>query len=138
MQLKRIQDAETIAHRLMQLTKNVDDIYRSSPNAPNDQFYTNKSRVKKSNQKYPPKMPPSITELSERIARNTAIVEKWLANKGARMPSFEQDADDEFPDTAGELEIEAARNAVIDDTSALHDLLLGPREGLARVWGAVS
>lgn len=80
----------------------------------------------------------SIKELGERIASNSAIVEKWLVNKGARMPSFEQDADDEFPDTADELDIEAARLAIIDDTSALHDLLLGPREVLARVWGGVS
>jgi 6-hydroxytryprostatin B O-methyltransferase len=80
----------------------------------------------------------SITELSARIASNTAIVEKWLASKNLKTPSFEQDADDEFPDTAGDLEIEAARMAVIDDTSALHDLLLGPREALARIWGAVS
>lgn len=81
---------------------------------------------------------PSITELSERIARNSALVEKWLSSKNARMPSFEQDAEDEFPDTAGDLEIEAARIAVIDDTSALHDLLLGPREILSRLWGGVS
>ncbi|KAH8703679.1 O-methyltransferase-domain-containing protein [Talaromyces proteolyticus] len=63
------------------------------------------------------------------------LIEKWLVSRNARMPSFEQDADDEFPDTAGEPEIEAARLAVIDDTSALQDLLLGPREVLARVWG---
>jgi 6-hydroxytryprostatin B O-methyltransferase len=81
---------------------------------------------------------PSIKELSERIASNSALVEEWLASKNARMPSFEQDADDEFPDTGDEHEIEAARMAVIDDTSALHDLLLGPREVLARVWGGVS
>lgn len=81
---------------------------------------------------------PSIKELSERIASNSAIVEEWLASKEARMPSFEQDADDEFPDTDGELKIEEARMAVIDDTSALHDLLLGPREVMARVWGGVS
>ncbi|KAF7929020.1 hypothetical protein EAE99_004764 [Botrytis elliptica] len=77
----------------------------------------------------------SIKELSERIARNSAIVEKWLAGKNVKL-SFDQDAEDEFPDTDGEPEIEAARMAVIDDTSALHDLFLGPREVLARVWGA--
>ena len=80
----------------------------------------------------------SIQELSQRIASNTAIVEQWLVKKNHKMPSFEQDAEDEFPNTDGEPDIEAARMAVIDDTSALHDLLLGPREVLARVWGAVS
>ncbi|KAF7880104.1 uncharacterized protein EAF02_007741 [Botrytis sinoallii] len=77
----------------------------------------------------------SIKELSERIARNSAIVEKWLAGKNVKV-SFDQDAEDGFPDTDGEPEIEAARMAVIDDTSALHDLFLGPREVLARIWGA--
>lgn len=80
----------------------------------------------------------SVKELGERIASNSALVEIWLASKNARMPSFQQDAEGEFPDTASEPEIEAARMAVIDDTSALHDLLLGPREVLARVWGGVS
>ncbi|TVY37151.1 O-methyltransferase [Lachnellula occidentalis] len=78
----------------------------------------------------------TIKELGERIASNSALVERWLDSKNFRMPSFEQDAESEFPDTAGELKIEAARMAVIDDTSALHDLLLGPREVLARVWGS--
>jgi 6-hydroxytryprostatin B O-methyltransferase len=81
---------------------------------------------------------PSIQELSQRIARNSSLVEKWLASKNATMPSFDEDAEDEFPNTDGESEIEAARMAVIDDTRALHDLLLGPREVLARVWGSVS
>lgn len=81
---------------------------------------------------------PSIQELSARISRNSAIVEQSLLRKNARMPSFDPDADSEFPDTAGDLEIEAARMAVIDDTSTLHDMFLGPREVLARVWGAVS
>jgi len=81
---------------------------------------------------------PSIKELSERIAINSALIDKWLTSKNARVPSFEQNAEDQFPDTAGDLEIDAARMAVIDDTSALHDLFLGPREVLDRLWGGVS
>jgi hypothetical protein len=80
----------------------------------------------------------SIQELSERIARNTALVEQWLSSNNHKMPSFDHDADGEFPSTDDNPEIEQARMAVIDDTSALHDLLLGPREVMSRVWGAVS
>lgn len=80
----------------------------------------------------------TIQELSQRIAKNTALVEQWLVSKNHKMPSFNYDADGEFPDTDGAPEIEEARMAVIDDTSALHDLLLGPREVIARVWGGVS
>ncbi|KAK6595729.1 O-methyltransferase [Botrytis cinerea] len=77
----------------------------------------------------------SIKELSERIARKSAIVEKWLAGKNAKV-SFDQEAKDEYPDTDGESEIGIVRMVVIDDTSAFCDLFLGPREVLAPVWGA--
>lgn len=80
----------------------------------------------------------SIQELSERIATNSARIEKWLTSKNARIPSFGQSTDGEFSDTTGEVQIETAQMAAIDDTSTLHDLLLGPREILARVWGGVS
>lgn len=78
----------------------------------------------------------SIQELGERIAANSALVNEWLASKKYRMPSFDQDADQEFPSTAGSPEIEIARLAIIDDTSALHDLIIGPGEVLRRLcWG---
>jgi 6-hydroxytryprostatin B O-methyltransferase len=79
---------------------------------------------------------PSIKELSEKIASNSALVEKWLTSKNAKAPSFEQDAEEEFPSTAGEAEIEAARLAILDDTNTLHDLLIGPGEVLRQIcWG---
>ncbi|KAL8911226.1 MAG: hypothetical protein Q9171_003573 [Xanthocarpia ochracea] len=54
------------------------------------------------------------------------------------MPSFEQDAEHEFPSTAGEVEIEATRSSILDDTSTIHDLLLGPCEVLRRIcWGSI-
>lgn len=78
----------------------------------------------------------SVQELGERIARNSAVVNKWLASKKYKSPSFHQDADQEFPSTADSPEIESARLAVIDDTSALHDLIIGPGEVLRRLcWG---
>lgn len=78
----------------------------------------------------------SVQELGERIARNSALVNKWLASKKCKIPSFHQDADQEFPSTANSPEIETARLAIIDDTSALHDLIIGPGEVLRRLcWG---
>lgn len=78
----------------------------------------------------------SIKDLSERIASNSALVEKWLASKSAKVPSFEQDAEEEFPSTAGEAQIEAVRLAILDDTNTLHDMLIGPGEVLRRIcWG---
>jgi hypothetical protein len=82
---------------------------------------------------------PSIQSLSENIAKNTALVEQWLTTKNAKALSFEQDADEEFPSTAGEAEVEAARLAILDDTQTLHDLVLGPGEVLRRIcWGVSS
>lgn len=78
----------------------------------------------------------SIKELSERIASNSVLVEKWLTSQNAKVPSFEQDADEEFPSTAGEAKIEGARLAILDDTNTLHDMLIGPGEVLRRIcWG---
>jgi hypothetical protein len=82
---------------------------------------------------------PSIQSLSENIAKNTALVEQWLTTKNAKALSFEQDADEEFPSTAGEAEVEAARLAILDDTQTLHDLVLGPGEVFRRIcWGVSS
>ena len=78
----------------------------------------------------------SITELGERITANSKLIADWLINKNAKALSFEQDAEEEFPSTAGNVEIEAARMAILDDTSTVHDLLLGPGEHLRRIcWG---
>ena len=77
-----------------------------------------------------------IKDLSERIARNSILIDKWLASNYAKVPSFEQDAEQEFPSTASEVEVEAARSAILDDTSTIHDMLIGPGEVLRRIcWG---
>lgn len=79
---------------------------------------------------------PSIKELSDKIASNSTLVEKWLASKKRKTLSFEQDAEEEFPSTVGDADIEAARLAILEDTNALHDLLVGPGEVLRRIcWG---
>ena len=78
----------------------------------------------------------SIKELGSRIASNSAQIESWLASKQARARSFSEDAEEEFPSTAGEAEVDSVRLAVLDDTSTLHDLLIGPGEVLRRIcWG---
>lgn len=78
----------------------------------------------------------SIQALGARIAKNSGLIDKWLAENSIRAPSFAEDADEEFPSMSGAPEIEAARLAVIEDTKTLHDLLLGPGEVLRRVcWG---
>ncbi|KAK4553125.1 hypothetical protein LTR86_009852 [Recurvomyces mirabilis] len=80
----------------------------------------------------------TIQVLSERIAQNSAVVDKWLVSNNIRQPSFEADADEEFPSTGDAPDIEAARLAIIADTSTLQDLLFGPGEVLRRVcWGAI-
>lgn len=78
----------------------------------------------------------SIQTLSGTIAKNTAIVEKWLKQTNAKPLSFEQGAEEEFPSTTHAPEIEAARVAILDDTRTLQDLVLGPGEVVRRIcWG---
>jgi hypothetical protein len=78
----------------------------------------------------------SIQTLSKNIVKNTALIEQWLATMNSKPLSFEQDAEAEFPSTAGRADIEAARLAILDDTRTLHDLVLGPGEVLRRIcWG---
>ena len=78
----------------------------------------------------------TIQELGERVSKNSALLERWLASKNTQALSFEVHAAPEFPSTAGEAEIEAARLSLLDDTDMLSDLLLGPGEVLRRIcWG---
>lgn len=74
----------------------------------------------------------SILNLNQIVAKNTALIEQWLSHKNAKPLSFEQDADEELPSTAGEPGIEAARSRILDDTQTLHDLFRCPGEVLRR------
>lgn len=71
-----------------------------------------------------------IFNLSARIAANTAKVNEYLASHGLAQPSFALDAPSRslIPDT--ELDVAAARQAVISDCLELRELMLGPREHL--------
>ncbi|OTB08347.1 hypothetical protein M426DRAFT_263629 [Hypoxylon sp. CI-4A] len=69
-----------------------------------------------------------IAELSARIAANTARVDSYLTEHSLPTPSFGVDAPPHSLVPATEPDIEAARQAVINDTLELHQLMLGPRE----------
>ncbi len=62
-----------------------------------------------------------ILQLSESIAKCTAAIHEVLTVRGLPLPSFEPGAPDCLPE-----ELSTAQDAVLDATSELHDLLLGP------------
>ena len=72
-----------------------------------------------------------IVELAAVISNSVGSINEYLGLKGLPTPSFDPDAPSTLPN-----EIEAARNAVLDATSELHDLLLEPAD-LLRVSGSV-
>lgn len=79
-----------------------------------------------------PKMPSTslVTELSSRIAANTAKIEEYLSNHSLPIPLFAVNAPLNLEIPTKESDILAARQAAIDDTLELHQLMLGPREHL--------
>ena len=72
----------------------------------------------------------TISELASIIATNTAKVEDYLSSKKLPSPSFDVDAPSTSLISPEAEEIEAARAAVIDATTKLHRLMLGPRDYL--------
>ncbi len=72
----------------------------------------------------------TVKGLAVIISENTAIVEQYLSLNNLSHPSFSVDGPREslVPRDAGD--IEAARLAVIDATSKLRNMMLGPREFL--------
>lgn len=71
-----------------------------------------------------------IVELSSRIAANTAKLNEYLVAHDLPTPSFDVDAPLDTLVPKAELEAEAARVAIIDDTQELRRLALGPRDYL--------
>lgn len=72
----------------------------------------------------------TISELASIIATNTAKVDKYLSSNNLPSPSFDVDAPSTSLIPPEAEEIEAARAAVIDATTKLHRLMLGPRDYL--------
>lgn len=62
-----------------------------------------------------------IVQLAATISESVANIEDILSSQGVETPSFTADAPKSFP-----KEINSARDAVIDATAELHDLLLEP------------
>jgi hypothetical protein len=67
------------------------------------------------------KSSPRIAELANTIAASVAKLQEVLSAKNLPFPSFNEDAPSSFP-----LEASDARDAVLDATSELHDLLMEP------------
>ena len=78
-----------------------------------------------------PDTPPTrIAKLSVRIAANTARLDKCLAASDYPTPSFDVDAGLGHPVPKDRPDIEALRSSIIDDTTELQRLILGPRDYL--------
>lgn len=69
---------------------------------------------------------PSLTELGARVSSNASLIEQHLRSKDLASPSFTIDAPIEFAALAGEEKLQKARGALLEDCSALFDLMLGP------------
>lgn len=62
-----------------------------------------------------------------------------ILQKGLKSPSFNQDSDEYFPDLQDSAEIVKAREAVLDDSKALYDLVLGPADVLRQlIWSPMN
>lgn len=72
-----------------------------------------------------------ILELASVISTSVSSINEYLGLNGLPTPSFDPDAPRILPN-----EIDAARNAVLDATAELHDLLLEPAD-LLRTFGSV-
>ena len=70
----------------------------------------------------------SITELASIIAINTAKIESYYALYNPPRPSFDVNAPSKSLIPSEEVEIEKARQALLDATLNLHNLVLGPRD----------
>jgi hypothetical protein len=71
-----------------------------------------------------------ITELSDEISKNSKVLTDYLFSKGLEAASFDVDGLDDFPISPADEEPYKARLNIIAATKELHDLSLGPKEGL--------
>ena len=71
-----------------------------------------------------------ITDLSNEISKNSKVLTDYLSSKGLEATSFDVDGLDEFPISPADEEPYKARLNIIAATKELHDLSLGPKEGL--------
>lgn len=71
-----------------------------------------------------------LTSLSNEIAKNTKILTEYLSSKDLEAPSFDVNGLTEFPISPNDEVPFKARLELIAATKELHDLTLGPKEGL--------
>jgi hypothetical protein len=71
-----------------------------------------------------------MTQLSNDIAKNTKIITDYLLSKGVEAASFDVNGLDEFPIPPTDEVPFQARLELIAATKELHDVALGPKEGL--------
>lgn len=80
----------------------------------------------------PPEETPNkhLLKLSQSINEDTKALVAALNAKGLEAPSFGVDGSPDFPVTQVEQNVVATRDQLIAQTKELHDLLVGPRQGL--------
>jgi hypothetical protein len=71
-----------------------------------------------------------LSTLSNEIAKNTNILTDYLSSKGLEAPSFNVNGLDEFLISPNDEVPFNARMELIAATKELHDIALGPKEGL--------
>ena len=79
-----------------------------------------------------------ITDLADKISINSKILTDYLASKGLEAASFDVEGLEEFPISSADEEPYRARLNVIAATKELHDITLGPKEGLRHLAWDVS
>ena len=81
----------------------------------------------------------SLVEVSDRISKNTAYLQHFLTTRGLPTPSFNVDTPTEFPNPDKERTVELVQEAVLADTRALFDLVIGPTDSLKwKVWQVIA
>lgn len=71
-----------------------------------------------------------MTTLADEISENTKIVTDYLASQGLDAASFDTDGLAEFPIPPEEEVASKARLRLVAATKELHDISVGPKEGL--------
>ncbi|KAJ5196749.1 hypothetical protein N7449_007228 [Penicillium cf. viridicatum] len=80
----------------------------------------------------------SFADLTTRIASNAGVLDYHLKSNEFKVPSFDENAESEFPNPKHDPHVEAARVALIDDTRTLRDLVQGPAQVLRELcWGSI-
>lgn len=80
-----------------------------------------------------PNTTPRIVELAAQISTSVAQLQEQLAAQGAPTPSFAEDCPENLPHDVSHL-----KDAILDATAELHELLLDPLALLFKFAGVSS